>query len=91
MRGDDEVEIKVRNVDSIAVKKIDELAKEKGISRDRFLKGYIETLAFYREQSSRELHLQNLIEKNIQAMQDCYEVMEKMNVFLEMMLRDEEE
>lgn len=85
------MEIKVRNVDPIAVKKIDELAKEKGISRDRFLKGQIETLAFYREQSSRELHLQNLIEKNIQVMQDCYKVMEKMNVFLEMMLRDEEE
>lgn len=85
------VDIIIRNVDATAVKKLDELAKKKGISRQEFLKGQIETLAFFREQTTRELHLQNLINKNIQAMENCYEVMERMNVFLEMMLRDEEE
>jgi len=38
------MEIKVRNVDPIAIKKIDEMAKEKKISRQEFLKGQIETL-----------------------------------------------
>ncbi|MGG3801193.1 hypothetical protein [Metabacillus fastidiosus] len=79
------MEIKIRNVDPVAVKKIDELAKNKGISRQEFLKGQIETLAFFREQSTRELHLQNLIEKNIFIMQQCSEAMEKMNDFIDLM------
>ncbi|MCM3541161.1 hypothetical protein [Priestia endophytica] len=54
------MEIKVRNVDPVAVKKIDELAKEKGISRQEFFKGQMEMLAFFREQTTRELHLENL-------------------------------
>ncbi len=41
------MEIKVRNVDPVVVKKIDEMAKEKGISRQEFLKIQIETLAFF--------------------------------------------
>ncbi|SFQ85791.1 hypothetical protein [Priestia endophytica] len=41
------MEIKVRNVDPVAVKKIDELAKEKGISRQEFLKGQFGMQAFF--------------------------------------------
>ncbi|MFS0907242.1 hypothetical protein AB3N02_30120 [Priestia aryabhattai] len=36
------MEIKVRNVDPIAVKKIDEMAKRKNISRQEFLKSQLE-------------------------------------------------
>ena len=57
------MEIKIRNVDPIAVKKIDEMAKEKKISRQEFLKGQLETLAFFREQVEREHELESLIEK----------------------------
>lgn len=39
------MEIKVRGVDPAAVKKIDELAKTKGISRNEFLKIYLENLS----------------------------------------------
>ncbi|WP_158512839.1 hypothetical protein [Priestia filamentosa] len=46
------MEIKVRNVDSVAVKKIDEIVKGKGISRQEFLKGQLEILAFFREQTT---------------------------------------
>ncbi|RPJ98033.1 hypothetical protein FH5_03717 [Priestia endophytica] len=42
---------------------MDKIAKEKGISRQEFLKGQLETLAFFREQTERELHLENLINK----------------------------
>ncbi|MGK9185739.1 hypothetical protein KXS12_26385 [Priestia filamentosa] len=54
----------IRNIDPTAVKKIDELAKEKGISRQEFLKGQLEMLAFFREQTTRERHLENLLDKN---------------------------
>lgn len=40
------MEIKVRNVDVIAVKKIDELAKEKKMSRNEYLKNQLEKLAW---------------------------------------------
>ncbi|MCF2132092.1 hypothetical protein L1I79_37590 [Strepomyces sp. STD 3.1] len=72
-----EMEIKVRNVDPVAVKKIDELAKEKGISRQEFLKIQIETLAFFREQTTRERHLENLIDKNIEMIKKCSYFMER--------------
>lgn len=58
-----EREIKVRNVDPVAVKKINEIAKEKGISQQEFLKGQLETLGFFREQNERELYLENLLIK----------------------------
>lgn len=72
-----EMEIKVRNVDPVAVKKIDEMAKEKGISRQEFLKIQIETLAFFREQTTRERHLENLIDKNIEMIKKCSYFMER--------------
>ncbi|MFP7487647.1 hypothetical protein SFC65_26200 [Priestia filamentosa] len=71
------MEIKVRNVDPVAVKKIDEMAKEKGISRQEFLKIQIETLAFFREQTTRERHLENLIDKNIEMIKKCSCFMER--------------
>ena len=39
------MDIKIRNIDAITIKKIDEIAKEKGLSRQQFLKNYIETLS----------------------------------------------
>ncbi|CAH0323893.1 hypothetical protein [Priestia megaterium] len=41
----------LRNIDPIAVKIIDEIAKEKKISRQEFLKAQVETLAVFQEQS----------------------------------------
>jgi hypothetical protein len=53
------------------------MAKEKGISRQEFLRGQIETLAFFHEQTDRELDLKNLIDKNIQMMSKCSHFMER--------------
>jgi hypothetical protein len=41
----------LRNIDPVAVKKIDEIAKEKKISRQEFLKFQIKKLAFSYEQT----------------------------------------
>ncbi|PHA82466.1 hypothetical protein COE78_24375 [Bacillus pseudomycoides] len=72
------------------MKRIDEIAKAKGLSRDKFLRGQLETLAFYQEQKNRELYLQQLIEKNIYAMEKCFEVAQELNAFLQMMTQDDE-
>lgn len=39
------MDLLIRNVEPVAVKKIDELAKAKGISRNEFLKIYLENLS----------------------------------------------
>ncbi|MGG0730877.1 hypothetical protein [Bacillus paramycoides] len=84
------MEIRIREVDPIAVKKIDEIAKRKGLSRQKFLKYQIEMLAFFQQQNKREMELENLIEKNIHMMSDCYSAMEKMNEFIQLMTQDDE-
>ncbi|WP_089172305.1 hypothetical protein [Bacillus cereus] len=84
------MEIRIREVDPIAVKKIDEIAKRKGLSRQKFLKDQIEMLAFFQQQNKREMELENLIEKNIHMMSDCYSAMGKMNEFIQMMMQDVE-
>jgi hypothetical protein len=55
----------IRNIDPTAIKKFDELAKEKGISPQEFLKGQLETQAFFCEQTKQKgeaklLHLANI-------------------------------
>ncbi|MCU5395757.1 hypothetical protein CN544_29195 [Bacillus toyonensis] len=82
--------LKIRDIDPVALKKIDEIAKEKGISRQKFLKAQIEMLAFFQQQNKREMELENLIEKNIHMMSDCYNAMGKMNEFIQMMMQDVE-
>ncbi|MEX0135112.1 hypothetical protein CN505_08470 [Bacillus cereus] len=84
------MEIRIREVDPIAVKKIDEIAKRKGLSRQKFLKDQIEMLAFFQQQHKREMELENIIQKNIRMMNDCYGEMKKMNEFIQMMMQDDE-
>lgn len=89
-KGAEIVHLKIRDIDPVALKKIDEIAKEKGISRQKFLKAQIEMLAFFQQQNKREMELENLIEKNIHMMSDCYNAMGKMNEFIQMMMQDVE-
>ncbi len=84
------MEIKVRNVDPIAVKKIDEIAKRKNISRQEFLKGQLETLAFFHEQTNRELQLENMLEKVLQMMGQCSTTIEKVNDIIHELMGEDE-
>ncbi|MGP0690217.1 hypothetical protein ACW5UC_27105 [Priestia aryabhattai] len=45
------MDIIIRNVSATAIKRIDEMAKEKKISRQEFLKGQLETLVFFMNKS----------------------------------------
>jgi len=81
----------LRNIDPIAVKKIDEIAKEKKISRQEFLKGQIETLAVFQEQKDREAELERLIDRNIKMMERCAVAIETINGFIQDMTGEDEE
>lgn len=64
-------EIRIRNIDSSAIAKIDELASKKGTSRNAYLKSYIESLSILAELKDQEekyislvLSMAELIEEN---------------------------
>ncbi|MED1040854.1 hypothetical protein P4T62_19730 [Bacillus mycoides] len=82
--------LKIRDIDLVAIKKFDEMAKKKGISRQKLLKGILEIAAYLPEQTKKEMELENLIEKNIYAMRECYSEMKKMNEFIQLMTQDDE-
>ena len=46
--------------------------------------------AFFPEQNKREMELENIIQKNIHMMNDCYNEMKKMNEFIQIMMQDDE-
>jgi transcriptional regulator of aromatic amino acid metabolism len=81
----------LRDIDPIAVKKIDEIAKEKKISRQEFLKGQVETLAVFQEQKDREAELENIIYQNIKMMEKCALAIETINGFIQDMMGEDEE
>jgi hypothetical protein len=87
----DKMEIKIRYVDPVALKKIDKIAKEKKISRQEFLKGQIETLAVFQEQKDREAELENIIYQNIKMMEKCAIAIETVNGFIQEMMGEDEE
>ncbi|NGY80252.1 hypothetical protein F6Y02_38990 (plasmid) [Bacillus megaterium] len=84
------MEIKIRNVDPIAVKKIDELAKKRSCLVKNF-KGQLETLTLFQAQTDREKELENLVHFNIQTVEKCTEVMETMNQFITELMEGDEE
>ena len=85
------MDILLRDIDPTAVKKIDEIAKVKKISRQEFLKGQIETLAVFQEQKDREAELENIIYKNIKMMEKCAVAIETVNGFIQEMMGEDEE
>ncbi len=87
----DKMEIKIRYIDPVALKKIDKIAKEKKISRQEFLKGQIETLAVFQEQKDREAELELLIDRNIKMMERCAVAIETINGFIRDMTGEDEE
>ncbi|WP_461672536.1 hypothetical protein [Priestia megaterium] len=85
------MDILLRDIDPTALKKIDEIAKEKKISRQEFLKGQVETLAIFQEQKDREAELENIIYKNIKMMEKCAVAIETINGFIQDMTGEDEE
>lgn len=85
------MDIFLRNIDPVAMQKVDALAKENGMSRQQFLKEQFEVLAFFDEQVEREKRLEAIIEQNIEMMKQCAISIEKMNDIIYELIRDVEE
>lgn len=85
------MDIFLRNIDPVAMQKVDELAKENGMSRQQFLKEQFEVLAFFDEQIAREKRLEVIIDQNIEMMKQCVISIEKMNDIIYELMGDVEE
>lgn len=58
------MDILLRDIDAVAVQKIDELAKKKGVSRNEYLRQILENYSVLTAQNSIINHLEKQIETN---------------------------
>ena len=80
------MDVFLRNIDPIAVKKFDEMARKKSISRQELLKAVIEKLAYEKEQTEKDMRTEMIISKNILVMQKMTEAAERLeNLMNELM------
>ena len=77
------MDIKVRNVDPVAIKKIDELAKAKGISRNEYLKKYISQIAAMKEMKQVENKYSNLVNAVVDRLEQANDVIRENSMLLE--------
>lgn len=71
------MEVKVRGVDPTAIKKIDELAKKQGVSRNTFLANMIQNFAALEEFKNFEDRYQSTIEKCLRVVQKNTDTLQK--------------
>ncbi|RXZ02136.1 hypothetical protein [Fictibacillus sp. S7] len=82
------MEIKIRNIDPIALKKIDETAKKKSISRQEYLKSVIEKTAYDPEANEQIKHLELIIEKNAYVMEEATKSINRLENLLAELLEE---
>lgn len=80
------MEIKIRNVDMAAVKKIDQTAKRQGLSRNEYLKRQIEHLALLPELLASEDKYRNLVKEILPVIEKNNRLLEQNNQFYEELL-----
>ncbi|QQK77829.1 hypothetical protein HUG15_21105 [Salicibibacter cibarius] len=76
------MEIRIRYMEPWAVKKIDELAKEKQMTRQEFLHGQLMQMAIFHQEDERVQRLEHLVQSNLQVMERCADSMQTMNALI---------
>lgn len=79
------MEIKIRGLNPYAIKKIDELAKEKSISRNEYLKNVLEELSFLEmkdninDRMEKQIQINNIVmQKNSESLDDLVSILKEM-------------
>jgi len=82
------MEVKARNVEPMAVKKLDELAKKKGLSRSEYLKYMIEDLSVLEmkdntlDRFEKQLEANNILMKqNTQTLDELVHILKELLVY----------
>jgi hypothetical protein len=75
MKGEILMDIMIRNIRENSVQKLDKIAKQKGMSRQQFLQGCIETLAEVESIEESESRYKDLINQTIVIMKENTKVL----------------
>ena len=76
------MDVCIRKVDQVAIKKIDELAKRKGISRNEYLKKHIEQMAIIKDISETEDKYANLVETVVDRLEQANDIIQENSIML---------
>lgn len=76
------MDVLVRNIDPVAVKKLDELAKKKGVSRSEYLRQIIQARAILEAVSDTSDRYERLVQSLIQIVADNTTTMEMMKDYI---------
>ena len=77
------MDIKVRDVDPVAIAKIDDLAKKKGISRNEYLKKQIDKFAVMKEVEEIENKYSNLVNTLVDRLEQSNDIIHENSKVLE--------
>lgn len=77
------MDISLRNIDPVAIKKIDELAKKKGISRNEYLRLHIQQIAIVKDLSEMDDKYSNLVDAVTDRLEQANDVIHENNVIIE--------
>ena len=75
--------ISLRDVDPVAIKKIDELAKKRGMSRNEYLKIYISQIAIMKDLNEIESRYANLVDAVTDRLEQANDVIRENSMLLE--------
>ena len=84
------MEIRVRDVDPMIVKQIDEKAKKLKLSRQKYLKQLLENHVMIKEINSREMEYKNTLDKNTEVLFMVGEQLKESTEILKILMEDEE-
>lgn len=76
------MDVCIRKIDPVAIKKIDELAKRKGISRNEYLKKHIEQMAIIKDISETEDKYANLVETVVDRLEQANDIIQENSIML---------
>lgn len=76
------MDVCIRKVDPVAIKKIDELAKRKGISRNEYLKKHIEQMAIIKDISETEDKYAYLVETVVDRLEQANDIIQENSIML---------
>ena len=78
-----QMNISIRDVDPVAIKKIDELAKKKGISRNEYLKNQIIQIAIVQDLNEMENRYSNLVDAVVDRLEQANDIIRENSILLE--------
>lgn len=82
------MDVLIRNCDPTAIKKLEEIAQKKSISRNEYLKSLLMKVAYEPERNERESQLELIIEKNTMAMKEMNNRMLTLEKILHELMED---